>query len=315
MREIVTFGRYCKRHFKTKVKKIPLGLSGFTCPNIDGRVAKGGCTFCENESFAPNLAKTKRFFLNPHTKENPLLSQQLREITSQYGATAGYYRQKRYRKFIAYFQAFTNTYAPLSTLQKLYEHALAQPDCVGLSIGTRSDSVSEEILDYLAKLSKEYEIWIEYGIQSVFDETLQRINRGHNSENVREWIAKSKEKGLKVCGHVIFGLPGETQEMMLQTIETSVAWGIDSIKIHPLYVVKNTALAVDYMRGRFTPITQEAYIDTLLKAFAILPRDMIVQRLTAGIGDSTLLAPAWCANKNAQLAAIRRALASRGLLY
>ncbi|MRI58234.1 MAG: TIGR01212 family radical SAM protein [Epsilonproteobacteria bacterium] len=315
MRDIITFGKYLKKKYKKRVKKIPLGLSGFTCPNIDGRVAKGGCTFCENESFSPNLAKTKKFFLSPDSLDNPLLERQLQEIEAQYGATAGYYQERGYEKFLAYFQAFTNTYAPLDTLQKLYSHALAQPECIGLSIGTRSDSVSEEILDYLADLSKEYEIWIEYGIQSVFDETLERINRGHDSKNVQEWIEKSKKRGLNVCGHVIFGLPGEDRSMMLHTVKKSVEWGIDSIKIHPLYVVRNTALAIEYHKGRFTPITQEEYIATLLEAFEILPRDMIVQRVTAGIGDSTLLAPSWCADKNDQLRAIRAALAARGLRY
>ncbi len=315
VRDVLTFGRYLKRRFKKRIKKIPLGLSGFTCPNIDGRVAIGGCTFCENESFSPNLAKTKKFFLSPDSKENPLLQRQLKEIEQQYRATAGYYESKGYEAFLAYFQAFTNTYAPLDTLQKLYEKALAQPKCVGLSIGTRSDSVSEEILDYLVQLSKDREIWIEYGIQSVFDETLERINRGHDSASVERWIKTSKDKGLKVCGHVIFGLPGENQEMMLTTVQKAVEWGIDSIKIHPLYVVKNTALAVDFLKGRFTPITLEEYVETLQKAFEILPRDMIVQRVTAGIGDSTLLAPAWCADKNAQMRAIRTALAKMGLRY
>ncbi len=292
-----------------------MGLSGFTCPNIDGRVAKGGCTFCENESFAPNLARTKKFYLNPTSNENPLLNRQLKEIDFQYNATANYYRQKGYKKFLAYFQAFTNTYAPLDTLQRLYEYALAQKDCLGLSIGTRSDSVTEEILDYLVELSKRYEIWIEYGIQSVFDETLERINRGHDSKNVEEWIKRSKDKGLLVCGHVIFGLPGENRSMMLETVAKAIEWGIDAIKIHPLYVVKNTALAVEYQKGRFRPISQEEYIATLIEAFEILPSTIVVQRVTAGIGDSTLLAPKWCANKNSQLQAIRKALAAKGYCY
>ena len=315
MREIVTFGRYCKKKFRTKVKKIPLGLSGFTCPNIDGTVARGGCTFCENESFAPNLAKTKKFYLNPTIQENPLLAKQLQEIAFQYGATAGYYRQKGYKKFLAYFQAFTNTYAPLDTLQKLYTHALSQSDCIGLSIGTRSDSVTEEVLDFLQDLSQSREVWIEYGIQSVFDETLQKINRGHDSKNIEEWIQKSKQKGLKVCGHVIFGLPDETPEMMLETVRRSIEWGIDSIKIHPLYVVKNTALAVEYMKNRFTPISQELYIELLVEALKMLPKDMVVQRITAGVDDSTLLAPLWCKSKQEQMLAIRKALKKEGFIY
>ena len=315
MRRVVTFGRYYKKKLGLRVRKIPLGLSGFTCPNIDGRVAKGGCTFCLNDSFAPNLAKSKKFYLSPDSSENPLLQQQLSQIEAQYNATAAYYRKLGYEKFIAYFQAFTNTYAPIDTLRQLYTHALRQPDCIGLSIGTRTDSVSDEVLDLLKELDERYEVWVEYGIQSVFDETLERINRGHDRANVQEWIAKTKAKGLKVCGHVIFGLPGETQEMMLETVAKSVEWGIDSIKIHPLYVVKNTALAIDYLKGRFKPIEEQEYIETLVEAFRMLPRDIVVQRVSAGIGDSSLLAPAWCADKNAQLAAIRKALAAAGFIY
>lgn len=315
MRRLLTFGRYCKKRFGVRVKKVPLGLSGFTCPNIDGRVAKGGCTFCENESFSPNLSKSKKIFLSPDSKENPLLQKQLQEIRFQYTGTKAHYEKLGYEKFLAYFQAFTNTYAPLDTLKTLYTEALKQPQCVGLSIGTRSDSVTEQILDYLADLSQEYEIWIEYGIQSIFDETLQKINRGHDAANVEEWIRKSKEKGLKVCGHVIFGLPDETPDMMLQTVKKSIEWGIDSIKIHPLYVVKNTALAVDYMKGKFTPISQQTYIETLVEAIKILPKDMVIQRVSAGIGDDTLLAPEWCSDKNDQLHRIRKALRKEGYIY
>ena len=316
VREILTFGRYYKKKLKKRVKKIPLGISGFTCPNIDGRVAKGGCTFCENESFSPNLAKnSKKFFLNPDSKENPILQKQLLEVEFQYNATKKRYEKLGFEKFLAYFQSFTNTYAPIDTLKALYEKALSLDDCIGLSIGTRSDCVDEEILDYLKMLGNEYEIWVEYGIQSVFNETLEKINRGHTSENVEKWIKISKDKGLKVCGHVIFGLPDENQEMMLKTVEKSIEWGIDSIKIHPLYVVKNTALAVDYFKGNFKPISKELYIDTLVKAIKMLPKDMIVQRVTAGIDDDTLLAPDWCKDKNSLLKDIREALRQEGLIY
>jgi len=316
VREILTFGRYYKKKLKKRVKKIPLGISGFTCPNIDGRVAKGGCTFCENESFSPNLSKTaKKFFLSPDSKQNPLLQKQLLEVEFQFSATKNRYKKMGFEKFLAYFQAFTNTYAPLDTLKALYEKALLQEDCIGLSIGTRSDSVNDGILDYLKELDKNYEIWIEYGIQSVFDETLIKINRGHDSKNAEYWIKETKDKGLKVCGHVIFGLPGENQDMMLKTIEKSIEWGIDSIKIHPLYVVKNTVLAVDFMKGKFQPITKELYIDTLVKAIKILPAYLIVQRVTAGIDDDTLLAPLWCKNKNSLLNEIREALRKEGFIY
>ncbi|WP_456403124.1 TIGR01212 family radical SAM protein [Hydrogenimonas sp.] len=318
MKRVFTIGRYFRKRYGEDVYKVPLSIQGFTCPNIDGTVAKGGCTFCLNESFSPNLAQKspKKFYLNPESPENPLLQKQLEQVRIQYRATsqrlAGKYGV---RKFIAYFQSFTNTYAPLETLKALYEEALRQPGCVGLSIGTRSDSVSEEILDYLAELSERYEIWVEYGIQSIYDETLEAINRGHDSANVREWIEKTKDRGLKVCGHVIFGLPGEDERMMLETVKASIAWGIDSIKIHPLYVVKNTALAVDYLKGKFTPIDEETYIRLLVESIRLLPRSISVQRVTAGIDDESLLAPEWCRDKHRQMKRIREALKSAGYCY
>ncbi|MCF6200786.1 MAG: TIGR01212 family radical SAM protein, partial [Hydrogenimonas sp.] len=293
MKKVYTIGRYFKQKFGEDVYKVPLSIQGFTCPNIDGTVAKGGCTFCLNESFSPNLAKaSKKFYLNPNSEENPLLQKQLEQVRIQYSATSKRLAGKfGVKKFIAYFQSFTNTYAPIDTLKALYEEALRQPGCIGLSIGTRSDSVTDEILDYLADLSKSYEIWVEYGIQSIYDETLEAINRGHDSANVKEWILKSKEKGLNVCGHVIFGLPGEDEKMMLETIRASIEWGIDSIKIHPLYVVKNTALAVDFMKGKFRPIDEESYIKLLVESIKMLPPTISVQRVTAGIDDITLLSP------------------------
>ncbi len=317
LKKVYTIGRYFRKKFGEDVYKVPLSIQGFTCPNIDGTVAKGGCTFCLNESFSPNLAKSsKKFYLNPKSENNPLLQKQLEQVRIQYAATssrlAGKYGA---RKFIAYFQSFTNTYAPIETLKALYEEALRQPGCIGLSIGTRSDSVTEEILDYLAELSGRYEVWIEYGIQSIYDETLEAINRGHDSANVKEWIERSKKKGLNVCGHVIFGLPGESDEMMLDTVRESISWGIDSIKIHPLYVVKNTALAVDYLKGRFVPIDEERYIRLLVESIKMLPPSISVQRVTAGIGDDSLLAPQWCRNKHLQMKHIREALKEAGYIY
>ncbi|WP_457593384.1 TIGR01212 family radical SAM protein [Hydrogenimonas sp.] len=317
MKKVYTIGRYFRKKFGEDVYKVPLSIQGFTCPNIDGTVAKGGCTFCLNESFSPNLAKpSKKFYLNPQSGSNPLLEKQLEQVRIQYAATSRRLASKYgVKKFIAYFQSFTNTYAPLDTLKALYEEALRQPGCIGLSIGTRSDSVTEEILDYLKELSKEKEIWVEYGIQSIYDETLEAINRGHDSANVKEWIQKTRERGLKVCGHVIFGLPNESEAMMLDTVKASIGWGIDSIKIHPLYVVKNTALAVDYLKGKFEPIDEKTYIKLLVESIKLLPPSISVQRVTAGIEDDSLLAPKWCRNKHMQMKHIREALKRAGYIY
>lgn len=319
MEQIYTFGGYLKEKFDCKVYKVGINISGFTCPNIDGTVAKGGCTFCENDSFSASTGQVqelKGFHLNLSSQENPFLEKQLLQLEQQFQAISN--RQKKEygaQKFLVYFQSFTNTYAPFETLRALYEKALSFDNVVGLSIGTRSDSITDETLEYLSALSKTKEIWIEFGIQSVYDETLMRINRGHDSANVKEWIIKSKKAGLNVCGHLIFGLPGETQEMMLETAQQAYKWGIDSVKYHPLYVVKKTALANEYTRGEFTPIDEELYLDTLLKAIEMKPENVSVQRITAGINDPTLLAPQWCRDKNQQVKNINAALKKVNLKY
>lgn len=317
--QIYTFGNYLKDKFDCKVYKVGINISGFTCPNIDGTVAKGGCTFCENDSFSASTGETKElkgFHLNLDSKENPYLEKQLAQLQTQFEAISN--RQKREygaEKFLVYFQSFTNTYAPFETLKALYDKALTFPDVVGLSIGTRSDSITDETLEYLSELNKNKEIWIEFGIQSIYDETLDRINRGHSSANVKEWILKSKQAGLNVCGHLIFGLPGEDKKMMLETAKEAYEWGIDSVKYHPLYVVKRTALANEYARGDFTPINEVDYLDVLVQALVMKPSDVSVQRITAGIDDESLLAPDWCRNKNEQVKNINKALKMIGLKY
>ncbi|RLA78838.1 MAG: TIGR01212 family radical SAM protein [Epsilonproteobacteria bacterium] len=319
MRNLNTIGKYWRKKYGEKVYKIPISISGFTCPNIDGTVAKGGCTFCENDSFAPNLQKEKKsdFKLHPKIKENPLLGNQLLQLQAQFDKTKANLTKKfGAKKFIVYFQSFTNTYAPIETLKVLYEKALSFDDVVGLSIGTRTDSITEEILDYLVELqNQDKEIWVEYGIQSAYDEILEKINRGHDFANIKEWILKTKEKGLLVCGHMIFGLPDETQEMMIDSVKQSVALGIDSIKFHPLYVVKNTILTKDFNEGKFIPISEELYIDTLVKSIQLLPEDVSISRVTAGIHNDSLLAPMWCTNKHQQMYNIKKALLKVDLYY
>ena len=319
MKQIYTYGNYLKDKFGCKVYKVGINISGFTCPNIDGTVAKGGCTFCENDSFSASTDEVqalKGFHLNLDSKENPFLEKQLKQLELQFDSISK--RQaKEYgaEKFLVYFQSFTNTYAPFETLKALYEKALSFDNVLGLSIGTRSDSITDETLEYLAELNKTKEIWIEFGIQSVYDETLKKINRGHDTANVKEWILKSKKAGLHVCGHLIFGLPNETQEMMLETSKQAYEWGIDSVKYHPLYVVKRTALANEFARGEFTPISEEEYLDVLVKSIEMKPENVSVSRVTAGIDDDSLLAPTWCKNKNIQIKNINAALKPLGLKY
>ena len=317
LKEVLTIGRYFKNKFGEKVYKIPISISGFTCPNIDGTKAKGGCSFCENDSFSPNLQEKKtKFKLNPNIEHNPFLENQLKQLEMQFIATKKRLENKfKAKKFIVYFQSFTNTYAPLSTLKALYEKALSFDDVIGLSIGTRTDCVTDEILDFLYEKSKEKEIWIEYGIQSFFQTTLDKINRADNIENMRYWIKRTKEKGLNVCGHLIYGLPDENQEMMLETFKQTIDLKVDSIKFHPLYVVKNTLLTNEFKKGRFTPISEELYIDTVVKSIINLQQNVSVQRVTAGIDDDTLLSPLWCKNKHQQMKKIRVALEEKGFIY
>ncbi|PLY12125.1 MAG: TIGR01212 family radical SAM protein [Sulfurimonas sp.] len=319
MKQVYTFGNYLKNRFGCKVHKVGINISGFTCPNIDGTVAKGGCTFCENDSFSASTGETKElkgFYLNLNSKTNPNLNKQLEQLEAQFNAISKRQRQEYgAQKFLVYFQSFTNTYAPFETLKALYDKALSFNDVVGLSVGTRSDSITEETLDYLAHLNKEKEIWVEFVIQSVYDKTLEKINRGHNSQNAKEWILKSKEKGLNVCGHLIFGLPDESKEMMLETAKQAYEWGIDSVKYHPLYVVKKTALANDFIKGKFTPINEDDYLDVLVKAIRMKPANVSVQRVTAGIDDNSLLAPDWCRDKNLQIKKINMALKPFNLKY
>jgi hypothetical protein len=319
LEQIYTYGRYLKDKFGEKVYKVGINISGFTCPNIDGTVAKGGCTFCENDSFSASTEEVKElkgFHLNLDSTQNPFLEKQLEQLQLQFESISK--RQEREygaTKFLVYFQSFTNTYAPFETLKALYEKALSFENVVGLSIGTRSDSITDETLEYLADLNKEKEIWIEFGIQSVYDETLEKINRGHTAQNVKEWILKSKKAGLHVCGHLIFGLPDENKEMMLQTAKEAYSWKIDSVKYHPLYVVKRTALANQYNRGEFTPISEELYLEVLEESLLLKPKNVSVQRMTAGIDDDSLLAPQWCRNKNQQIKNINNKLKGVGLKY
>jgi len=319
MEQLLTYGTYLKNKFGERVYKVPISISGFTCPNIDGTVARGGCTFCENDSFSPSLDKIQplnKFTLSLNSSENPYLEKQLLQLELQFNNLSQQFIKRGIaKKFLVYFQSFTNTYAPLETIKALYEKALSFDNVVGLSIGTRSDSITIETLEYIKELSKEKEIWVEYGIQSVFNETLKRINRGHTVENVEYWIKKTKSMGINVCGHLIFGLPDENKEMMMETSKKAIEWGIDSIKMHPMYVVKRTALANEYARDEFKPISEKDYIEMVVETIKLLPKETSIQRISAGIDDDSLIAPIWCKNKQKRLDNIRKSLREIGLKY
>ncbi|GHV03633.1 TIGR01212 family radical SAM protein [Campylobacterota bacterium] len=306
MRVLTTFGRHLRSHFGFSVRKIPLAIPGFTCPNIDGKVGRGGCTYCLNESFSPNL----RGAANGVT-----LEAQIEALRSQYREGAKAFRSQGCRHFIAYFQSFSNTYAPLETLRALHDTALALSGCVGISIATRADCIDDRTLEYLAALEKKTYLWVEIGIQSSNDETLNAINRGETFDSVAAIIGKLKERNLRVCAHLIFGLANDDRQSIMHTVDRVAHLNIDALKIHPLYIVKNTALAQSFIKQEFVPITFETYAELLLEAIAKLPQNIILQRISAGIDSDMLLAPNWCRNKNSFMATIRNRLRQQQIIY
>lgn len=319
MRQILTIGRYFRSRFKERVRKIPISLQGFTCPNIDGSVAKGGCIYCKNESFSPSLQNMPKssMFMNFKITENPMLESQVETLKSQFYNNANYHKNKfNIEKYIVYFQSFSNTYAPFATLKRLYDEALNLPNVVGLSIGTRIDCVEDEVLALLGEYVKNgKEIWLEYGIQSVFNQTLKLTNRAHGIEGARELVEKTRAFGIKVCVHLIYGLPKESDEMMLKSLESVIEWGIDGIKIHPLYIVKETPMEQMYNAKKYTPITLEKYTDLIIKSLQKIPENVVVQRISAGVHDDSLIAPKWCFDKNMQMNFIRTKLLENGMKY
>ena len=326
MKQILTIGRYFRARFGTRVRKIPISLQGFTCPNIDGTKAKGGCIYCKNESFSPSLQTLKEIvqdlpkntiFMNFSLDNNPLLDSQIKTLKAQFDKHATYHKDKyKITKYIIYFQSFSNTYAPYATLERLYSEALNLPNVVGLSIGTRIDCIEDSVLEFLAKqVQNGKDIWLEYGIQSTFNQTLRLINRAHGVEGAKELIQKTRALGIKVCVHLIFGLPKESEEMMIQSLKEVLSWGIDGIKIHPLYIVKDTPLEQMFKAGKYAPISLEAYTNLIVESLKLIPENVVVQRVSAGVHDDSLIAPEWCFDKNIQMNFIREKLLENGIKY
>lgn len=217
----------------------------------------------------------------------------------------------RAEKYIAYFQAFTNTYGPVSRLREIYQSALNHKGMVGLSIGTRPDCIDHDILDLISSFQKDCLVWIEYGLQSAHDATLSRINRGHDAACFEKAVHMTKEYGINVCAHVILGLPGEDHDMMMDTARFVAALPIDGIKIHSLYVTKGTALADLYRHGEYTCIEREEYIETLIDFLELLPPEMVIQRLTGDPDPTELLAPQWTREKTLNLMLINNRMEER----
>lgn len=279
--------------FHCRVHKLPID-AGFACPNRDGRVAVGGCIYCDNRGSALR-----------RTGELPSVEEQIRR------GKAFYRRRGKAEKFIAYFQTFTNTYAPLETLQGLYDRALAEADVIGLAIGTRPDCVPDETLALMRSYARRCEVWLEFGLQSIHDRTLRAINRGHDAAAFLDALRRTGGSPIRICVHIILGLPGESREDMLATARVIAGLPIQGIKIHSLLALKGTILGERYERGELPMMSGEEYVATVCDILEILPPEMVIQRLTADGYREVFLGPEWARNKLAVLNAINRELERR----
>ncbi len=288
-----TFGQDLVRRYGERVHKLAIN-AGMTCPNRDGSKGRGGCSFCNNASF------------NPSARRPPSVSEQIeagrRVLRKRTGA----------ERYLAYFQAYTNTYADVAYLSALYEEALAEADVVGLSIGTRPDCVPEEVLDLLAGYrSRGYEVWLELGLQSAFDATLERVNRGHGFAEYRSAVEAARSRGLPICTHLILGLPGEGREQALESLERVLELGVEGLKLHPLHVVRGTLLANQWRRGDYHPLAFADYLSLAADLIERTPPEVVFHRVTGTASQDILLAPRWCSKKWAVLNGIENELRER----
>jgi radical SAM protein (TIGR01212 family) len=295
-----TFGTDLKRRYGERVHKVAIN-AGLSCPNRDGIKGRGGCTFCNNASF------------NPNGRHPASVTEQIeagrRVIQRRTGA----------RRYLAYFQAYTNTYGNPDLLAGLYRQALAEPDVVGISVGTRPDCCPPLVLDLLAGLRDHgHEVWLELGLQSAFDATLARVNRGHGLAEYHQALLGARARGLPVCTHLIVGLPGEGRGEAIASLDRVLDLGTEGLKLHPLHVVKGTKLANDWRRGTYVPLTMAEYIGIAADLIERTPAQVVYHRLTGTASPDILLAPAWCSRKwvvlNGIEAELRRRGSAQGLL-
>lgn len=268
---------YLSAHFPFKVQKISLN-AGFTCPNRDGTVGYGGCTYCNNQTFNPAYCKTEK-----------TVTQQLEE-GKQFFA-----RKYPDMKYLAYFQAYTNTYGELQELKRKYEEALQVPDVVGIVIGTRPDCMPDELLDYLEELNHRTFLIVEYGVESTDNDTLKRINRGHSFEVATDAIRKTAERNIRVGAHIILGLPGETREMLIQQAGVLSSLPLTTLKLHQLQLIKGTRMAAEYESRPqdFHLYTADEYIDLVVDYIEHLRPDMVLERFVSQSPKELLIAPDW----------------------
>jgi hypothetical protein len=289
-----TLGQHLLAKYGERVHKVAIN-AGFTCPNRDGSKGIGGCTFCNNSSF------------NPGVRQADPIAGQIAAGRRVIGRRTGAVR------FMAYFQAYTNTYDDVALLRQRYDTALAEPDVIGLSIGTRPDCVPPAVLDLLAEYrDRGHEVWLELGLQSAFDETLRRVNRGHGYAEYRSAVRAARERDLPVCTHLILGLPGEEPFHARTSLARVLEDGVDGLKLHPLHVVKGTRLANEWRRDEYQPWTMAQYIGAAADLIELTPPEVVYHRVTGTAALDILLAPLWCNWKWRVLNGIERELARRG---
>ncbi|MGK4476117.1 TIGR01212 family radical SAM protein [Aeromonas molluscorum] len=286
-----TLGQDLKRRHGEKIHKLSIH-GAFTCPNRDGTLGRGGCTFCNVSSFADESA------------------QQL-SVVSQLKARRE--EVTRARRYLAYFQAYTSTYAEVAYLKQMYEEALSVSDMVGLCVGTRPDCVPDAVLDLLAGYQQQgYEVWLELGLQSASDETLRRINRGHGYAAYVDAVRRAHLRGIKVCTHLIVGLPGEQAMDSVQTLQRVVDTGVEGIKLHPLHVVTGSTLGKAWLAGRLVVPTLAEYVAAAVAMIQHTPPDVVYHRVAASARKPTLLAPDWCENRWTAMTLIAASLSESG---
>lgn len=289
-RRFNSYAAYFKRTFGRRVQKVAIN-AGFTCPNRDGSLARGGCTYCDNGAFNPSYCLPQKS-----------ITQQIDEGIT-FHAT---HRYKDAQQYLAYFQAFSNTYAPLETLRKVYEEALQHPQVAGLIIGTRPDCVDNEKLDYLAQIAKEKYVSVEYGIESCYDRTLLRINRGHDFACAKNAIEATAQRGIHAGAHIIFGLPKETKDDMLREVEILSALPLHSIKFHQLQIVKNTVMAKEFSEKPqdFVRFSIPEYIDFFIDFLEKFNPNIVIERFAGEVPPRFLAHADWGLIRNEQLLAM-----------
>ena len=285
-RRFNSYTEYFKKEFGERVQKVSID-AGFTCPNRDGSLAYGGCTYCNNDAFNPS-------YCHP---DKPI-KQQLEE-----GIEFHLKRYRRANKYLAYFQTYSNTFAPLEKLEKIYAEALSHPKVIGLVIGTRPDCINDEKLEYFNQLNKDHYLIIEYGIESCYNKTLEKINRQHTFEQSVEAIEKTASKGIKTGSHIIFGLPGESRQEMMDQVQILSELPLNNIKFHQLQIIKNTQMAMEYKKdpSAFDLFSLEDYIDFIVDFTSQLNPNFIIERFTGEVPPRFLAGPNWGLIRNDQV--------------